>query len=360
MSDTPHEVQLALAEFDRSQLPQAERALQGDDFRRAVQEHLSAEFIGKNGAAEVVVTQDRIIIRWTASPEARSLTESGITFLKEGESEKGIAMLRMALQRNAGDADALLNLGMALSDRGDLAEAVDALDRLLLINPDHAHGWVALGVAQVRLGEAEAAIGSLQKAVALNPEDGYPHKNLGAILARQGRGGEAVKHLRLAAQLLPADPQSWFNLAGALEETGNPDGADEAYQKVIFLDPSGPLAQRAEEGRSRIVEMNFRQQGGDRRPDALSYCLGALRRFQGMPKTEVQGITFEIAMLGTRGLQVNDPAEQYTLKSIPGKFSGLHLLCIEYVGFKIIDPSVDLGFDLTAEYAEACRLHAKE
>jgi hypothetical protein len=34
-------------------------------------------------------------------------------------------------------------------------------------------------------------------------------------------------------------------------------------------------------------------------------------------------------------------------------------LCIEYVGFKVIDPSVDLGFDLSAEYAEACRLHKK-
>jgi hypothetical protein len=78
-----------------------------------------------------------------------------------------------------------------------------------------------------------------------------------------------------------------------------------------------------------------------------------------MPKQQVQVITFEIAMLGTRGLQVNDPAQQYTLRSIPGKFSGLHLLCIEYVGFKIIDPSVDLGFDLSAEYAEACKVHGK-
>lgn len=61
----------------------------------------------------------------------------------------------------------------------------------------------------------------------------------------------------------------------------------------------------------------------------------------------------------TRGMQVNDPAEQYSLNSIPGKFSGLHLPCIEYVGFKLIDPSVDLGFDLTAEYAAACKIHGK-
>ena len=55
--------------------------------------------------------------------------------------------------------------------------------------------------------------------------------------------------------------------------------------------------------------------------------------------------------------KANDPAERYTLKSIPGQFSGVHLLCIEYVGFQVIDPTVDLGFDLAAEYAEARRIH---
>ena len=41
MSDIPHEVQLSLADFDRSQLPESQRDLQGDAFRSAVQDHLS-------------------------------------------------------------------------------------------------------------------------------------------------------------------------------------------------------------------------------------------------------------------------------------------------------------------------------
>jgi hypothetical protein len=35
------------------------------------------------------------------------------------------------------------------------------------------------------------------------------------------------------------------------------------------------------------------------------------------------------------------------------------LLCIEYVGFKIIDPAVDIGFDLAAEYEAARSVHGK-
>ncbi len=49
-------------------------------------------------------------------------------------------------------------------------------------------------------------------------------------------------------------------------------------------------------------------------------------------------------------LSVQDPTAKYTLRSVPGLFSGLQLLCTEYVGFKAIDPSVDIGFGIAAEY----------
>ncbi len=80
------------------------------------------------------------------------------------------------------------------------------------------------------------------------------------------------------------------------------------------------------------------------------YCVGALEKFAAMDPGEVQKIGFEIAMLGTRGLDVNDPAQKYSLRSLPGQFSGLHLLCLEYVAFKQIAPEQDIGFDLSAEY----------
>lgn len=353
MSDTPHEVHLSLDEFDRSQLPESQRHLQGDEFRRAVQDHLTAEFIDGMGAAEVVITGHRIIIRWMDTAEAKPMTGRGIDFLKEGDYEKGIATLRLALQRDPADADALFNLAMALSDQGKLDEAVELLVRLLADHPSHAHGWVALGVAQARMNRDVDAVESLTMAVSLNPGDGHVRKNLGAILSRCGSIAEAIVHLQAAARLLPADPQCWFNLAATLEEAGKTEEADEAYVKVLALDRNGRMGEMAEQGRSRIAQQAFRIRGGGLRPDAMSFCLGAMERFEGMPRAEVQKITFEIAMLGSRGLDVNDPAEQYSLRSIPGEFSGLHLLCIEYVGFQIIDPKVDIGFDLSAEYAAA-------
>lgn len=144
-----------------------------------------------------------------------------------------------------------------------------------------------------------------------------------------------------------------------LEQSGEMAEAETAYQRVMTLDPAGSLGELAELGRNRITERQFRKSGGKFRPDVLTYCGEALSLFDGKPKEEVQRITLEIAMLGARGFSVNDPSVQYTLRSLPGKFSGLHLLCIEYTGFKIIDPSVDIGFDVSGEYAEASRLRGK-
>lgn len=357
MSEAPQEVQLSLAEFDRDQLPLSQRALTGDAFREAVREHLAGQFADEGGAAEVVITEDRIIIRWTDSTERQSLARLGVDQLNAGNVEKGVATLRIALQRNPDDHEALFNLGMALSEQGDLEEAAEVLGQLLESHPRHAPGWVALGVAQARMNREKAATASLLKAVELAPTDGYALKNLGAILARAGELSSAIQYLRRAVIILPKDSQAWINLGMALEQSGELDGADEAYQRVLDIDAAGDVGTIAEEGRSRIATANFRKRGGGYRADAMAYCLGALQRFEDMPKEEVQKIAFEIAILGSRGLDVNDSTEQYTLRTIEGKFSGLHLLCIQYVGFQIIEPSLDLGFDLAAEYEAARGMH---
>jgi hypothetical protein len=89
---------------------------------------------------------------------------------------------------------------------------------------------------------------------------------------------------------------------------------------------------------------------------AVMYCHGALEKFVKMSPDEVQKIGFEIAILGTKGIDVNNPSKQYTLRSLSGTFSGLHLLCPQNVSFKQIMPEQDIGFDLAAEYRMALTL----
>ena len=86
------------------------------------------------------------------------------------------------------------------------------------------------------------------------------------------------------------------------------------------------------------------------------FCLSAIEKFSAMSRDEIQRCAFEIAMLGTKGISVNNPDKRYTLKSMEGSFSGLQLVCYQYVGFKRIAPDMDIGFDLSKEYEAALRL----
>ena len=54
-----------------------------------------------------------------------------------------------------------------------------------------------------------------------------------------------------------------------------------------------------------------------------------------------------------KGFDVNDSSQKYQLRSLPGRFSGLHMVCLMYAAFKIADPTADIGFSLAEAYATA-------
>ena len=79
-----------------------------------------------------------------------------------------------------------------------------------------------------------------------------------------------------------------------------------------------------------------------------------------MDHEQVQQVAFEIAILGQRGLDTNDPAKKYTLRTLPGQSSGLHLISLMYAGFQVVDASYSIGFDLSKEYQATRSLYAAE
>ena len=180
----------------------------------------AGQFVSPGGAAEVAVTRDRVIIRWKESDKAESLAEQGANHLKKGSTDKGIASLRLALQRDPDDACALFNLGMALGDGDHSGEALELLQRIVTLEPDYPGGWVALGVAQARSGQWDGAIHSFREAVTRDPQDAFARKNLGAALSQTGQLAEARDHLKAAVVLLPSDAQALLNLAMNLEQSG--------------------------------------------------------------------------------------------------------------------------------------------
>ena len=91
------------------------------------------------------------------------------------------------------------------------------------------------------------------------------------------------------------------------------------------------------------------------------YCLSALQRFEKMRRDEILKVVSEIAILGQSGLDYASSEQKYRLVSLPGEsFSGLQLMCLMYVGFKDIEPTLDVGMDLSEPYQMALQLYREE
>jgi tetratricopeptide (TPR) repeat protein len=350
-----YEFSIAPVEFDTTLLPPDARSVGTPEFNAAVNDYLKKEFLGFGGSARIVVSEGAIRVSWDA--EGADPLETAVETLRRGRYKEGIQLIEFLRSKSPDDPALLYNLGMALSETGQLDRAVGHLRRLVALEPDDANGRVALGVALVRQGKIEEATGELRDALRIDPRNPFARRNLGACLLKMGKTGEAEESLRRAVELDPSDQQSLFGLAEAVFGLKRFEDADGLYRRVIKLDPTSDIAELAEKRLSKLAHDTFRSRTpGLERPDAVMYLLSAVEKFETMPPLDVQKIGFEIATQGMKGLDVNDSEQKYQLRSLPGRFSGLHMVCLMFAAFKIIAPGEDVGFDLSKEYALALEM----
>jgi len=346
-----------LEDFDLKKLPIDAAILRSNRvmLESAVSDYFAEQFRALGGEAQISISQGVVTVRWLSEEGLPVLVEHSIALLQQGDHGTAVPMLRTALQHMPDNPVILFNLGMALSDLKQLADAITLLERLVTLQPDHAQGWNALGIAYVRNNDVQAAEQALRKSVQLAPDDGYSLRNLGGLIAKRSVK-DALPFIKRAAELLPTDQAAQQGYGQALFEAGDTAAADQVLKQAIELNPLTPIAELARTLLTKIAHKNMRGAfGATPRMDVVMYCLAALKLFAESPE-KCQAITFEIAMLGRQGLDINKPDIKYTLKSLPGTFSGLQLVSYMYVGFKRLSPTANISIDLSREYQQAQRL----
>lgn len=137
-------------------------------------------------------------------------------------------------------------------------------------------------------------------------------------------------------------------------------GADlEAQLGRIEADPLDQFADHPE----RVAEMQTflrAQEALGINSAVLMFMVDALQYFKDKPKQKIKETAFEIALLGTQGIE---PAKQgYKLANVPDKtFSGNHLLAYYYVSWKLAIPEMleQLQLPFEREYAMAVEFLGK-
>ena len=89
----------------------------------------------------------------------------------------------------------------------------------------------------------------------------------------------------------------------------------------------------------------------------VMYMVSALNNLLALDREQVRAIAYEIAEVGKSGIDLDSTEQNYTLDSVPDKaFTGLQLTAWMYIGWRILDPSVNTQLDYDSEYEAAIQM----
>jgi len=282
----------------------------------------------------------------------------GINLAESGEFEEAKKIFEEILLDEPRNADVLYNLGMCFTEINQPSEAVKALKKSIEYDPMHANAHVALGYAYLKLADVESAKNHLLQALSLDPDNPYALRNLGGLYGKIGDVAKSISYLEKAYQMNPVDPKTAYGLGHSYQQAQDYAKADTYYRKVLEMDAPSSLKELAKDGLREIAMIHLKSKG--LRMDAVMYMVSALKLFKDRSEDQVREITFEIALKGRDGLDINNPDKKYMINSLPGTFTGLQLVSYMYVGFKRIAPDQDIGVDLSQEYTMAMQLFADD
>lgn len=278
-----------------------------------------------------------------------------VRMLVEMEYEKGIEVLEEVLAEEPKNEMALYNIGLAYNSINQPAKAIKTFEFLLKNHKKNGSILTALGYSYFLNHDIEKAKEILEEAVDLEPNNIYALRNLSGILAKLGDKDKAEKIFNDILLLNPKDSKALFGLGLLFFEKEDYAKSEGYFYQMMGLPISEEERETAKTYLTKIAEKSFKNSGV--RVDAVMFLVSAINIYKQLNPEEIKRITFEIATIGDNGLDINNSNKKYKIPSLDNReMSGLSAICFMYVGFKIIDSTVDIGIDLSPEYTQALKL----
>lgn len=155
-----------------------------------------------------------------------------------GRHEQALALLYPML--GDGEEDQAMvhyHISKAHIVRNELEQAESHARSALALEPEDVFSLRLLAIALHSQKKYPEALKLLQEAIRLDPEDSYSHVRLSFTYSELMWFTMARYEAEKAVELGPDDPSSYMALGFALFET-NPKEAEQAYRKVLELEPS--------------------------------------------------------------------------------------------------------------------------
>ena len=169
--------------------------------------------------------------------EAERLLEEGLAFEDQGQLEEALKYYKAAIESKPELARAHFNRGNILLDKGDATGALAAYVLTVKYKPDSAAAHYNMGNAHLRLGNASEAIVACRQAIALKPDFADAHISLGMALDKLGEHREALSSYRRAVENRPDSAELHHTLGRAMMESGEKEEAIAGFDTALRLRP---------------------------------------------------------------------------------------------------------------------------
>jgi len=179
--------------------------------------------------------------RQGATPSSELLNQ-GRKLLEAGKLAEAELVLDRA-EKLAPSDSVILNLDAKVKGRlGEYASAVDLLKRVIRLIPHDAQAHVDLAIALADAGDLNSALAETATAISIAPALAIAHLNRARILSDMKQDREAGDEFAFAAQLAPVNPDCYFYWSLAERAQGNFTKENELLRKVVKLQPGNVKA----------------------------------------------------------------------------------------------------------------------
>ena len=163
----------------------------------------------------------------------------GVLLLQQGDSARGIDLLRRSLKLEPRQPLAHRDLGNALQQSGRFGEALASYDKALALKNDLADVHNNRALTLTALNRSDEALESYRRAVTLKPDYAQAYNNRGALHSSRKQLADALADFDRAIRLQPDYVKAYNNRGGALADLGRLDEALADHDRAIALYPNG-------------------------------------------------------------------------------------------------------------------------
>jgi protein O-GlcNAc transferase len=205
--------------------------------------HLSLGFVfqveHKNDAMQEWLEASKL-----APDDAKLALVAGKAIADVGQDDQALPILKRAHELDPQSTAASYQLALVLQrvnrdDTTNLAEAIKLLKSVVQADPDNADALANLGLALSLSHDARAAVPFLERAVALDAKNVTAHEDLSAAYLQLNQTADAIVELKAALQLEPDSPQLHYNLGAAYKLQDDAADAIPELEAAAKLDPTG-------------------------------------------------------------------------------------------------------------------------